>query len=116
MSKGSLEYLYIQVRDVADRLKSENNTPSQIAFGYHLEKVAKALHDIENVMDGDYDFGEDEESIQNVFEKPKPKEILEVLNYDLVNFNDSFGDNFMGVNSKDFGDLTERLIKLFNQK
>ena len=116
MSGGSLEYLYIKVRDVADDLKSENNTPSQIAFGYHLEKVAKALHDIEWVMSGDYSFGEDEESIQNVFGKPKHKEVLDVLNYDAITLEDSDGKNFVGIDREDFGDLTERLIKLFDQK
>lgn len=41
-------------------------------------------------------------------------EILGELNYDTVSFRDGYGDWFEGIDSKDFDDAADRLVKLFN--
>ena len=41
-------------------------------------------------------------------------EILGELNYDTVSFRDGDGDWFEGIDSKDFDDTADRLVKLFN--
>ena len=40
-------------------------------------------------------------------------EILGELNYDTVSFRDGDGDWFEGIDSKDFDDTANRLVKLF---
>ena len=42
----------------------EHNTPERRAFAVHLERVAKALHDIEWVDEGHYEIGEENEAIR----------------------------------------------------
>lgn len=54
MSGGSLDYLYSRVDDAASTIRSRCDGPQYRAFADHLEKVAKALHDIEWWMSGDY--------------------------------------------------------------
>ena len=46
MSGGSWDYFYGRLGDVASRLQCERD-PLRKAFGLHLQKCAKALHDIE---------------------------------------------------------------------
>ena len=52
MSGGSWDYLTFKVGDAADRLDTSRD-PLRRAFGQHLRKVAKALHDIEWNDSGD---------------------------------------------------------------
>ena len=59
MSGGSMEYLYQKVQDA----NFSDDTPHRKAFRTHLEKVAKALHDIEWVDSGDYGPGRENEAI-----------------------------------------------------
>ena len=59
-----MDYLYIQVEDVASILK-ESSCPYRRKFGKHLEKVSKALHDIEWVDSADYEEGDEIEAIKN---------------------------------------------------
>ena len=58
MSGGSWNYFYGQLEDVASRLQCEHD-PIRKAFGYHLQKCAKALHDIEWVDSSDYGHGDE---------------------------------------------------------
>jgi hypothetical protein len=67
MSGGSLDYLYSKVQDVADQLSGASN-PLHGAFGLHLRKVAKALHDLEWFMSCDYSSGDEEEAIRAVIQ------------------------------------------------
>lgn len=60
MSGGSMDYLYSRIESDAN---FELNTPERRAFKAHLEKVVKALHDIEWVDSGDYGQGEETEAI-----------------------------------------------------
>lgn len=60
MSGGSMDYLYAKVLDAEF---STHGNPLRKAFKEHLEKVAKALHDIEWVDSCDKAKGEDEEAI-----------------------------------------------------
>lgn len=53
MSGGSLNYVYYNVEDAASRLCYERSNPLFVAFGKHLHKVAKALHDVEWVLSSD---------------------------------------------------------------
>ena len=46
MSGGSWDYFYGRLEEVASRLQCERD-PLRKAFGSHLQKCAKALHDIE---------------------------------------------------------------------
>ena len=66
MSGGSLDYLYSRVEDAADRIERTHDDPLHKAFAEHLRKVAKALHDVEWVMSGDYALDDDDEAIRAV--------------------------------------------------
>jgi len=73
MSGGSLDYIYHKVEDVAQTLSDNKNTPLQRAFGEHLFKIAKALHDVEWVISGDYGNGDDEKAIKEVLTNSNEK-------------------------------------------
>lgn len=53
MSGGSLDYVCYKVEDAASILCREKDDPLFVAFGKHLKKVAKALHDVEWELSGD---------------------------------------------------------------
>jgi len=61
MSGGSMNYLYSKLQCGAT---FETNTPERRAFMTLLDKVAKALHDIEWVDSGDYGPGDENEAIR----------------------------------------------------
>lgn len=61
MSGGSMNYLYSKLEYEANFL---SNTPERRAFTSHLQKVAKALHDIEWVDSSDYGPGDENEAIR----------------------------------------------------
>lgn len=84
MSGGSLDYLYQKVEDVSIKLQNKENTPLQRAFGLHLIKVAKALHDVEWVMSGDYSDGDDEKAIKEVLNDDSNREVFAVLQTDAL--------------------------------
>ena len=63
MSGGSWDYFYGRLEDVASRLQCERD-PLRKAFGSHLQKCAKALHDIEWVDSSDCSPGDEVESIK----------------------------------------------------
>ncbi len=65
MSGGSYDYAYARVEEMAAKLK-EQKDPLRIAFGRHLEAVAKAMHDVEWVDSCDYEKGDDVEAIERV--------------------------------------------------
>jgi hypothetical protein len=52
MSGGSLDYVYCKVEEAASQLSGSSNAHFR-AFGKHLFKVAKALHDVEWELSGD---------------------------------------------------------------
>jgi len=63
MSGGSYDYAYIKVEEMAGAfLKSDD--PRRVAFGKHLCKVAKAMHDVEWVDSYDYGKGEEHAAIE----------------------------------------------------
>lgn len=74
MSGGSLDYLYGRVNDAVTQIDTYGETPVQRAFARHLEKVAKALHDLEWVMSGDYGEGGEVEAIMAVI---SPADVLQ---------------------------------------
>lgn len=82
MSGGSTDYLTYKVDDVASQLQDKNNPPLQRAFGKHLEKVAKALHDVEWVWSGDYGNGDDEKAIKEVLADATSDRALDILKSD----------------------------------
>ena len=65
MSGGALDYVYSSVEDAAVEI-GRNASPLHYAFAHHLNKVVKALHDIEWVMSGDYEPGDEIESMRAV--------------------------------------------------
>ena len=67
MSGGALDYVYSRVKDAAGEIGS-NTSPLHRAFALHLNKVAKALHAIEWVMSGDYEPGDEIESMRAVLD------------------------------------------------
>lgn len=79
-----MNYLYIRVEEVAADLQDKNKTPLQRAFGKHLEKVAKALHDTEWVWDSDYDKGDEEKAIKEVLGDSSAERMLEILKADAL--------------------------------
>lgn len=64
MSGGSWGYLFQQVGDAATRLQEKGQRPERVAFGRHLELVAKALHAIEWVDSFDFGKGDEIEPIR----------------------------------------------------
>ena len=59
MSGGSLEYVHWKVEEAACSIRSRAsdsgcNVSMLLAFADHLDKVAKALHDVEWTFSGDY--------------------------------------------------------------
>lgn len=63
MSGGSYDYAYSKVEDMAERLLDQTRYPLRVAFGRHLKKVAKAMHDIEWVDSCDYGTGDEVKAI-----------------------------------------------------
>jgi hypothetical protein len=61
MSGGTMGFLYLRI---AAGLQFARNTPERRAFAEHLEKIAKALHDIEWVDSGDWVKGRENAAIQ----------------------------------------------------
>lgn len=47
MSGGSINYIYSKLDDAIDTVKGRASKPLHRAFAVHLEKVSKALHDLE---------------------------------------------------------------------
>jgi hypothetical protein len=66
MSGGSMDYLCYKVSDAEFR----ESTPERKAFRAHLEKVSKALHDIEWVDSGDCSPGDENEAIRDCIGQP----------------------------------------------
>lgn len=81
MSGGSMDYLYSLLEYKAE---FELSSPERVAFKEHLEKVAKALHDIEWVDSGDYGEGAEIEAIRACFSK----ETVEKLDEYSANYHD----------------------------
>ena len=66
MSGGSLDYLYRRVNEVAAELRSRSHCAVHSAFATHLDKVAKALHDLEWVWSADYAVGDELDAMRAV--------------------------------------------------
>jgi len=84
MSGGSMDYLTYRVAEAASNLQNKNNTPLQRAFGNHLEKVSKALHDVEWVWSGDYAKGAEEAAIKEVLADAANDKTFDVLKSDVI--------------------------------
>jgi hypothetical protein len=69
VSGGSLDYVYSQVDEAADRIRQGEANPIYIAFADHLKKVSKALHDYEWRTSGDTGKGDDIAAIMEVITK-----------------------------------------------
>jgi hypothetical protein len=65
MSGGSYNYAYVQVEDMGRTLRKSPD-PLRRAFGEHLVRVAKAMHDVEWVDSGDYGDGDEVGAIREV--------------------------------------------------
>lgn len=64
MSGGSLNYVYSQVEYAASEIAIHATCLEHKAFAKHLLLVAKALHDIEWVLSGDFGPGDDLSAIR----------------------------------------------------
>ncbi len=69
MSGGSLNYAYSQVESIAYDVLRRADSNLHRAFGKHLLKVAKALHDLEWVYSSDYSCGDEIQAIREVITK-----------------------------------------------
>lgn len=69
MSGGSLNYMYSHIEDLADSIALRSRKPLHKAFALHLQKVAKAAHDLEWTLSGDYGEGDELEAIRAVISK-----------------------------------------------
>ena len=79
MSGGSWDYAYMRAEDMANGLCQKGHSSLRRAFGLHLKKVAKAMHDIEWVDSGDYGEGEECQAIESVLGDTANKARMEVL-------------------------------------
>ena len=61
MSGGDMNYIYLKLESDA---RFDTHTPERKAFKKHLEKVVKALHDIEWVDSADYGEGDENAAIR----------------------------------------------------
>ena len=75
MSGGSWDYFYGRLEEVASRLQCERD-PLRKAFGSHLQKCAKALHDIEWVDSQDCSPGDEVNAIKAVLGSDGPGLVL----------------------------------------
>ena len=75
MSGGSWDYFYERLEEVASRLQCERD-PLRKAFGSHLQKCAKALHDIEWVDSCDYGKGDEVKAIKAALGSDGPALVL----------------------------------------
>ena len=86
MSGGSLEYLCYKIDNAIEEIynfKIEDIDTGKTHYYFrgelyarflaHLEKVSKALHDIEWIMDGDMSEGADKEAIEKVLSSSKQR-------------------------------------------
>ena len=64
MSGGSMNYLYSKIDYDLESSPFERNTPQREAFWHHMQKVIKALHDIEWVDSCDMSPGDENEEIE----------------------------------------------------
>lgn len=99
MSGGSMKYFYQQVESVSFNL----NTPERKAFFNHLQKVAKALHDIEWVDSSDYGEGDENKAIMECISRQ------DVLLAAIESAETQM--NFLGFQIKTAKDLLEELKK-----
>ena len=75
MSGGSLNYAYRDMEDIAIKLCDGTN-PLHKAFGRHLHLVAKALHDVEWALSGDYGDNQEIKAIEKVLQSDVNKIML----------------------------------------
>jgi hypothetical protein len=75
MSGGHFNYAYRDMEDIAMKLCNEPN-PLHKAFGRHLHLVAKALHDVEWVLSGDYGDDQEIKAIEKVLQSDMNKIML----------------------------------------
>lgn len=68
MSGGSWDYAYRRFEEVASRLLRSDKT-ERVALGKLVDKVAKALHDIEWVDSSDYSEGDEIKAINKALGK-----------------------------------------------
>jgi len=66
MSGGSINYAYSKLDDAIVTIRDRANTPLQRAFADHLDKVSKALHDLEWEWSCDYGLGDSDAAIRQV--------------------------------------------------
>lgn len=79
MSGGRYDYLYRQVRDMADQIATDDPSARGLlreAFRLHLELVADAMHAIEWVDSGDWGAGDEVKAIEACL---KPEHVIAVL-------------------------------------
>lgn len=63
MSGGALNHEYGRISDLADKIRETSSDPLHLQFANHLDLVAKAARDIEWVLSGDYQSGDEVDSI-----------------------------------------------------
>jgi hypothetical protein len=81
MSGGSWDYMYQKLEEAADRLKADKK-PLRRAFGAHVAKVAKALHDVEWVDSCDYSENDELPAIESVLGKNAKALEIEIVKDD----------------------------------
>lgn len=80
MSGGSYQYAYSRLEnDFLYDFSKQANTPERKAFLAHIEKVIKAMHDIEWVDSGDYGPGDENDAIRAVLGEHWKKACLDEL-------------------------------------
>lgn len=78
MSGGEWNYAYMRIDEIANKLLQEKNIKRKI-LGVLMQKLSKALHDIEWVDSEDYGKGDDTKEINEVLNFSKNNEIAKIL-------------------------------------
>ncbi len=66
MRGGALDYAFCKVDHIIKNIRDRSEDTLHKAFADHLEKVSKALHDLEWVWSGDISEGREEQAIRAV--------------------------------------------------
>jgi hypothetical protein len=64
MSGGSLDYAHQRLDDIIAAVERRAKTPLHRAFAKHLDKVSKALHDLEWIYSDNYGDGDEVAAIK----------------------------------------------------
>lgn len=65
MSGGTIKPSHFSLRDIADSIREESDTPLHLALANHLDKVAEAVQALDKELSGDTGTGDADDAIRS---------------------------------------------------